>query len=163
MGRSITFPVITQPQYANPKQYENIILRASLVGSAILRVGDVARAEFGLQQYIVDSKMNGVPATIIAVYQQPGANGLVVSDAVRKTMEEMKASFPDGMEYLVALDTNDFVRLSIKEVLKTLLEAVVLVILVVYLFLQSFRTTLICTVAMIALIATFAGMLALGF
>jgi multidrug efflux pump len=160
----LTFPVITQPQYTDPKQYENIILRASQDGSAIVRVGDVARAEFGLQQYIVDSKMNGVPATIIAVYQQPGANGLVVSAAVRKTLEEMKVSFPDGMEYLVALDTNDFVRLSIKEVLKTLLEAVVLVILVVYLFLQSFRTTLICTVAiMIALIATFAGMLALGF
>jgi len=160
----LTFPVITQPQYTDPKQYENIILRASQDGSAIVRIGDVARAEFGLQQYIVDSKMNGVPATIIAVYQQPGANGLVVSDAVRKTMEQMKASFPDGMEYLVALDTNDFVRLSIKEVLKTLLEAVVLVVLVVYLFLQSFRTTLICTVAIvIALIATFAGMLALGF
>src|SRR4030095_7476289 len=160
----LTFPVITQPQYTDPRQYENVILAASRDGSASVRVGDVARAEIGLQQYIVDSKMNGVPATVIAVYQQPGANGLVVSAAVRKTMEEMKASFPDGMEYLVALDTNDFVRLSIKEVLKTLLEAVVLVVLVVYLFLQSFRTTLICTVAIvIALIATFAGMLALGF
>jgi multidrug efflux pump len=160
----LTFPVITQPQYTQPKQYENIILRASQDGSAIVRVGDVARAEIGLQQYIVDSRMNGVPATIIAVYQQPGANGLVVSDAVRKTMEQMKGSFPDGMEYLIALDTNDFVRLSIKEVIKTLFEAIVLVILVVYLFLQSFRTTIICSVAiMIALIATFSGMLALGF
>ena len=160
----LTFPVITQPQYTDPKQYENIILRASQDGSAIVRVGDVARAEIGLQQYIVDSRMNGVPATIIAVYQQPGANGLVVSDAVRKTMEQMKASFPDGMEYLIALDTNDFVRLSIKEVIKTLFEAIVLVILVVYLFLQSFRTTIICSVAIvIALIATFTGMLALGF
>jgi multidrug efflux pump len=79
-------------------------------------------------------------------------------------MEQMKASFPDGMEYLISLDTNDFVRLSIKEVIKTLVEAVVLVILVVYLFLQSFRTTIICTIAIcVALIATFAGMLALGF
>src|SRR4249920_2892360 len=68
----LTFPVITQPQYTDPKQYENIILRASQDGSAIVRVGDVARAEFGLQQYIVDSKMNGTPATFIAVYQQPG-------------------------------------------------------------------------------------------
>jgi multidrug efflux pump len=160
----LTFPVITQPQFTDPKQYENIILRASQDGSAIVRVGDVARAEFGLQQYIVDSKMNGVPATFIAVYQQPGANGLVVSNAVRKTMEQMKASFPDGMEYKIALDTNDFVRLSIKEVIKTLFEAVVLVILIVYLFLQSFRTTLICSVAIvIALVATFTGMLALGF
>ena len=76
----LTFPVITQPQYTEPSQYLNIILRASQDGSAIVRVGDVARAEIGLQQYIVDSRMNGVPATIIAVYQQPGANGLVVSD-----------------------------------------------------------------------------------
>ncbi len=76
----------------------------------------------------------------------------------------MKSSFPDGMDYIVALDTNDFVRLSIKEVIKTLFEAIVLVMLVVYLFLQSFRTTIICTVAIvIALIATFSGMLALGF
>ncbi|HEX9301630.1 MAG TPA: multidrug efflux RND transporter permease subunit [Casimicrobiaceae bacterium] len=160
----LTFPVITQPQYTEPKQYENIILRASQDGSAIVRVGDVARAEIGLQQYIADSKVNGVAATVIAVYQQPGANGLLVSKAVRQTMEQMKAGFPDGMEYLIALDTNDFVRLSIKEVIKTLFEAIVLVVLVVYLFLQSLRTTVICSVAIvIALIATFTGMLALGF
>jgi len=160
----LTFPVITQPQYTDPRQYEAIILRASQDGSAIVRVGDVARAEIGLQQYIVDSKLNAVPATVIAVYQQPGANGLQVSKAVRRTMEDMKASFPDGMDYLVSLDTNDFVRLSIKEVVKTLFEAIVLVVLVVYLFLQSFRTTVICAVAIcVALIATFAGMMALGF
>ncbi len=160
----LTFPVITQPQYTDPRQYENIILRASQDGSAIVRVGDVARAEIGLQQYIVNSQMNGTAATIIAVYQQPGANGLAVSKAVRETMAQMKTKFPDGMEYIVALDTNDFVRLSIKEVIKTLFEAIVLVVLVVYLFLQSFRTTIICSVAIvIALIATFSGMLALGF
>ena len=145
----LTFPVVTQPQYTEPGQYLNIILRASQDGSAIVRVGDVARAEIGLQQYIVDSKLNGVPATIIAVYQQPGANGLVVSKAVRETMEQMKARFPDGMDYLISLDTNDFVRLSIKEVIKTLFEAIVLVVLVVYLFLQSFRTTIICSVAIV--------------
>jgi len=160
----LTFPVITQPQYTDPRQYEAIILRAAQDGSALVRVGDVARAEIGLQQYIVDSKLNAVPATVIAVYQQPGANGLQVSKAVRQTMEEMKASFPDGMDYVVSLDTNDFVRLSIKEVVKTLFEAIALVVLVVYLFLQSFRTTIICAIAIcVALIATFAGMLALGF
>jgi len=160
----LTFPVVTQPQFTEARQYENIILRASQDGSAIVRVGDVARAEIGLQQYIVDSKLNGVNATIIAVYQQPGANGLVVSKAVRETMEQMKARFPDGMDYLISLDTNDFVRLSIKEVIKTLFEAIVLVVLVVYLFLQSFRTTIICSVAIVvALVATFTGMLALGF
>ncbi len=160
----LTFPVVTQPQYTEPIQYENIILRANQDGSAIVRVGDVARAEIGLKQYIVNSKLNGVPATFIAVYQQPGANGLVVSKAVRETLEQMKSRFPEGMDYLISLDTNDFVRASIKEVIETQLIAVVLVVLVVYLFLQSFRTTIICTVAIVvALITTFAGMLALGF
>jgi multidrug efflux pump len=160
----LTFPVVTQAQYTDPRQYENIILRASQDGNAIVRVGDVARAEIGLKQYIVNSKLNNVPATFIAVYQQPGANGLIVSRAVRDTLEQMKARFPEGMEYMVSLDTNDFVRLSIKEVIKTLFEAIVLVVLIVYLFLQSFRTTVICSVAIVvALIATFTGMLAMGF
>ena len=92
----LTFPVVTQGQYTDPRQYLNIILRASQDGSAIVRLGDVARAEIGLKQYIVDSKLNGIPATFIAVYLQPGANGLVVSKAVRETLEEMKSRFPEG-------------------------------------------------------------------
>ncbi len=98
------------------------------------------------------------------MYQQPGANGLDVSKGVRKIMEELKRTMPDGIEYVIALDTTDFVRLSIEEVIDTLFEAVLLVVLVVYLFLQSFRSTIICTVAIfVALIGTFSGMLALGF
>jgi multidrug efflux pump len=160
----LSFPVVTQRPFTDPKQYEKIILRASQDGSAIVRVGDVARASVGLQQYIVDSRLNNQPATFIAVYQQAGANGLVVSAAVRKTLEEMKSRFPDGIEYAIALDTNDFVRLSIEEVIHTLIVAVLLVVLVVYLFLQSLRTTFICAVAIVvALVTTFAGMLALGF
>jgi multidrug efflux pump len=160
----LTFPVVTQAPFTDPRQYEQIILRASQDGSAIVRLGDVARAEVGLRQYIVDTRMNGVPSTAIAVYLQPGANGLKVSDAVRKTLAEMKPRFPEGIDYVVALDTNDFVRLSVEEVLHTLFEAIALVVLVVYLFLQSFRTTIICTVAIIvSLVTTFAGMLALGF
>jgi multidrug efflux pump len=160
----LTFPVVTQAPFTDPRQYEEIILRASQDGSAIVRLGDVARAEVGLRQYIVDTKMNGVPSTAIAVYLQPGANGLKVSEGVRKTLAEMKSRFPEGIEYVVALDTNDFVKLSIEEVIKTLFEAIALVVLVVYLFLQSFRTTIICIVAiLVSLITTFAGMLALGF
>ena len=160
----LTFPVVTQAPFTDPRQYEQIILRASQDGSAIVRLGDVARAEVGLRQYIVDSKLNGTPATAIAVYLQPGANGLAVSAGVRKTLQDLKARFPEGLDYAVSLDTNDFVRLSIEEVVKTLIEAIALVVLVVYLFLQSIRTTVICTVAIIvALVATFAGMLALGF
>ena len=160
----LTFPVVTQSQFTDPRQYLNIILRGSQDGSAIVRLGDVARAEVGLRQYIIDSKLDDSPATFIAVYQQPGANGLAVSAAVRKALEEMKSRFPDGLDYVIALDTNDFVRLSIEEVLKTLVEALVLVVLVVYLFLQSLRTTFICAIAIVvALVASFTGMLALGF
>jgi len=160
----LTFPVVTQRPFTDPKQYERIILRASQDGASIVRVGDVARAEVGLRQYIVDGRLNNEPATYIAVYQQAGANGLIVSAAVRQTLAEMKNRFPDGIDYAIALDTNDFVRLSIEEVIHTLIEAVILVVLVVFLFLQSIRTTLICAVAIVvALVSTFAGMLALGF
>ncbi len=160
----LSFPVVTQSPSADPRQYEQIILRGSQDASAIVRVGDVARAEVGLRQYIVDTQLNREPTTFIAIYQQPGANGLWVSKSVRAAIDEMKARFPEGLDVVVSLDTNDFVRLSIEEVVKTLLEAIVLVVLVVYLFLQSLRTTLICTVAiLVALIGTFCGMLALGF
>jgi len=160
----MTFPVITQSPFMEAAQYENIILRASQDGSAIVRVRDVARAETGRRQYIDDNRFNGSFTSPIIIYQQPGANGLDVSKAVRKTMEEMKKTMPAGLDYTIALDTNDFVRISIEEVLHTLLEAIVLVVLVVYLFLQSLRATLICTVAIfVSLIGTFLGMLALGF
>jgi multidrug efflux pump len=160
----LTFPVVTQAPFVQPSEYENIILRANPDGSAIVRVKDVARAEVGRRQYIDDNRLNGMPATPIIVYQQPGANGLDVSKQVRKVMEDMKSTMPDGIEYVIALDTTDFVRISIDEVIHTLFEAVLLVILVVYFFLQSFRSTIICIVAVfVSLIGTFAGMLALGF
>jgi multidrug efflux pump len=160
----LTFPVITQRPFTDPSQYENIILRANRDGSAVVRLKDVARAEVGLSQYIIDSKLNAKPATFIAVYQQAGANGLKVSKEVRKALAEMKTGFPEGLDYVVSLDTTDFVRLSIKEVEHTLIEAVILVVLVVFLFLQNFRATIICTIAIfVALIGTFTGMLALGF
>src|SRR5512135_2861989 len=86
----LTFPVVTQGPFTDPRQYEQIILRASQDGSAIVRLGDVARVEVGLRQYVVDSRLDGTPAAAVAVYLQPGANGLAVSDAVRKTMQELK-------------------------------------------------------------------------
>jgi multidrug efflux pump len=160
----LTFPVVTQPQFVTPGQYEDIILKTAHDGSAIVRVKDVARAEMGRKLYVDDNKLNGMPATPIAIYQQPGANGIEVSKAVRKTLENLKRTMPAGIEYVIALDTTDFVRLSVKEVVHTLFEAILLVIGVVYLFLQSFRATIICIVAIfVSLIGTFAGMLALGF
>lgn len=160
----LTFPVITQHPFIHASNYENIILRADQTGSAIVRIGDVGRAELGRKQYIDRNIFNGVPTTPIAIYQQPGANGLDVSTAVRRTMEDLKKTMPEGIEYTIALDTTDFVRLSIEEVIHTLFEAIVLVVLVVYLFLQNFRATVICTSAIfVALIGTFTGFLALGF
>ena len=159
-----TFPVVTQPRFVEPSEYEKIILRASPDGSAIVKLRDVARADVGLRLYTNENKLDGAPATMIAVYQQAGANGLEVSKAVRETMEGLKRTMPNGIDYLVALDTTDFVRISIEEVVHTLFEAVILVVLVVYLFLQSFRATVICTTAIfVALVGTFSGMLALGF
>jgi multidrug efflux pump len=160
----LTFPVITQGPFTQPSQYENIILRGGPGEAAIVHLKDVARVEVGLRQYVMDSKLNGVPATFIAVYQQPGANALKVSKAVKQALASMKARFPDGLDYVVSLDTTEFVQLSIDEVIHTLFEAILLVVLVVYLFLQSFRSTLICSTAVVvALLGTFPLMLALGF
>ncbi len=160
----LTFPVVTQQPYTDPADYENIILRGGQGEGAIVRLRDVARVEVGLKQYVVDSRLNGIPATLIAVYQQPGANALQVSSAVRAALENMKARFPDGIDYKISLDTTEFVRMSIDEVKTTLFEAIALVVLVVYLFLQNFRATLICSTAvMVALLGTFPFMLALGF
>ena len=164
-GRSeLTVPVVTQGPSSDPASYEGIILRGGQGEGAIVRLRDVARVEKGRLAYVIDAKLNGLPATFVAVYQQPGANGLEVSRAVHAALEAMKPQFPDGLDYVVSLDTTDFVRLSIDEVVTTLLEALALVILVVYLFLQSFRATLICSAAvMVALLGTFPAMLALGF
>ncbi|GLI33502.1 hypothetical protein DAMNIGENAA_09350 [Desulforhabdus amnigena] len=120
----LTFPVVTQAPFVTPSQYEDIILRAGEDGSAIVRLRDIARAEVGRRLYIDDNRLNGTPATFIAIYQQPGANGLDVSKAVRKTLQDMKRTIPDGIDYLIALDTTDFVRLSIEEVIHTLFEAI---------------------------------------
>ncbi|MGC9193908.1 MAG: efflux RND transporter permease subunit [Syntrophobacteraceae bacterium] len=160
----LTLPVVTQAPFVKPSEYENIILRANRDGSAIVRLKDVARAEIGRKAYFDATYLNGSPSALIAVYQQPGANGLEVSKAVRQTLANLQRTLPDGIQCKVVLDTTDFVSLSIEEIIHTLIEAIILVVLIVYLFLQSFRATLICTVAIfVALIGTFPGMLAMGF
>lgn len=160
-----TFPMTVQQQFTKGSEYENLILRTnSKDGSAIVRLGDVGRAETGFQQYLSYNKINGQNTALIVVYQQPGANGIQVSNAVRALLAEMKPSFPSGIDYTIALDTNDFVRLSIKEVIVTLFEALLLVIVVMYIFLQSVRASAIATLAiLISITGTFAGMLVLGF
>jgi multidrug efflux pump len=139
-------------------------LRASNNGAAIVRLKDVGRAELGQKDYSLRSTYQGRPATLIAVYQQPGANALDVSAAVTKTLSDMKATFPEGIEYKIVMDTTDFTRASITEVIRTFFEALVLVVIVVYIFLQSLRATLIPVLAVpVSIVGTFIGMSALGF
>lgn len=160
----LTFPVVAGGRFSDPTEFERIILRTDSKGAAIVRLGDVGRAEVGQKDYLVRATMNGKPTTLISVYQQAGSNALQVAKDVRATMTELKKTFPEGMDYLVSLDTTTFVQDSIDEVVHTLFEAVVLVVLVVYLFLQNIRATIIPTVAVVvSLVGTFIGMTMLGF
>ncbi len=160
----MTFPVVTEGRFSEPAEFEEIILRADSKGTAIVRLKDVGRATEGLKQYLLRSSLNGSPSTFIAVYQQPGSNALEVAQNIRALMKELEQGFPEGIEYTVSLDTTKFVQASIKEVVETLIIAVILVVLVTYLFLQSINATLIPTVAIfVSIIGTFVGMMALGF
>ncbi|WP_421188154.1 efflux RND transporter permease subunit [Aeromonas enteropelogenes] len=158
-----TYTVQTKGRLDDVKEFENIIIRAMPDGSKI-RVRDVARVELGGKDYDVLARANGKPAIGIATYLQPGANAVAVADQVRETMDRLQGRFPQDVEYQIPYDTTEFVKISIEEVVKTLLEAIVLVFVVVYLFLQNFRATLIpCIAVPVSLIGTFAGMLMLGF
>ncbi len=159
-----TFPVATLGRLTEPSQFDNIILRAESAGASIVRVKDIGRAALGQKDYSLRGRYNGKTATLMAVYQQPGANALEVSRLVRAKLEELKKSFPQGMEYDIALDTTTFVKESIAEVGHTFRDAVILVILVVFLFLQSFRATLVPILAVpVSIIGAFIGMTAFGF
>ncbi|MGO4809893.1 efflux RND transporter permease subunit [Cupriavidus sp. 2MCAB6] len=159
-----SFAVTTTGRLSNPAEFENIILRAASGDAAMVRLKDVGRAELGSKDYSIRSKFQGKPATVIAVYQQPGANALDVSNQVRKTLAEMKKSFPEGLEYEIAMDTTEFTRASISDVIHTFFEALVLVVIVVFVFLQSLRATLIPVLAVpVSIVGTCMGMMALGF
>jgi multidrug efflux pump len=159
-----TFPVTTPGLLTEPHEFENIILRAEEQGAAITRIKNVGRADLGRKDYSIRSKYQGKDATLIVVYQQPGANALDVADQVYATLERLSKSFPDGLEYDVALDTTKFVQASIDEVVHTFFEAVVLVVLVVFVFLHSLRLTIIPTLAVpVSILGAMIGMLAFGF
>ncbi|MEX5686206.1 efflux RND transporter permease subunit [Pseudomonas silesiensis] len=159
-----SFAVTTKGRLTEPAEFENIILRASNDGAAIVRLKDIGRAELGQKDYSLRSTYQGRPATLIAVYQQPGANALDVSAAVTSTLAQMKTTFPEGIEYKIVMDTTAFTRASISEVIHTFFEALVLVVVVVFIFLQSLRATLIPVLAVpVSIVGTFIGMSALGF
>ncbi len=162
-SQQLIYTVNARGRLLEPEQFGNIILRADGPQGA-LYLKDVARIELGAQSYDVRTALNGQPGAGIPIFLQPGANALETADALFAKMDELKTYFPEGMDYVVPYDTSLFVKASIWEVVKTLGEAMILVILVVYLFLQSWRATLIPIVAVpISLIGTFAGLWLFGF
>ncbi len=158
-----TYSVNTKGRLVDEKEFGNIILKSDDKGG-ILRLKDVARIELGAQDYSVNSFFNGEPAVAFAIYLQPGANALETAGLIRQKMEEVSKSFPEGISYEIPYDTTVFVDVSINEVIHTFFEAVLLVIAVVYLFLQNMRATLIPILAVpVSIIGAFAGMYVLGF
>jgi HAE1 family hydrophobic/amphiphilic exporter-1 len=156
------YSVTTLGRLNDVEQFEQLVVKVGEDGS-LLRLRDVARVELGAQSYNWEVSLNGSPSIAMAVYQLPGANALDVADAVRAEMDRLAEDFPPGLEYRIAYDTTKFVTASIAEVIETLIVAVLLVVLTVYVFLQDFRTTLIPAATIpVSLVGTLAVMLALG-
>lgn len=162
-NQQFQYTLQAQGRLKNVEEFGNIIIRANNDGS-FLRLKDIARLELGSQSYTADTKLNNHPSATVAIYQSPGANALEVADAVYAKMEQLKLRFPAGMEYLVLYDTTRFVRASVTEVVQTLFITFALVVLVTYLFLGDWRSTLIPTIAIpVSLIGTFAVLYLVGF
>jgi HAE1 family hydrophobic/amphiphilic exporter-1 len=153
--QQFTYAVLAQGRLRSPEEFGNIVVREAANGG-LVRVKDVARVELGAQDYSIISRLNGKPSAIIAVYQLPGSNAVQAADGVRKLMSEMKQRFPEDADYAISLDQTRPVTEGIKEIVETLLIALALVILVVYVFLQDWRATLIPTLAVpVSLVGTF--------
>ena len=162
-SQALIYTVTAQGRLIQPEEFGNIVLRSSGPGG-VLRVKDIARIELGAVSYDAYTTVDGRPTIGTAVFLQSGANALNVANSVRKTMEEIAKGFPAGVSYLIPFDTTRFVQASIKEVIHTLFIAALLVLAVVFVFLQSWRATLIPFIAVpISLIGSFAGLYAFGF
>ena len=152
-----------QGRLSTPEEFGNVVVRAT-EGGSFVRLKDVARIELGARLLETQGRFGGLPAAVVGIYQAPGGNAIASAEAVRKILEEAKAGFPSGMGYEITYDTTKFVEESIHEVAKTLFEAFILVVIVVFLFLGSVRATIIPLIAVpVSLIGTFAVMMALGF
>jgi multidrug efflux pump len=162
-GAELNAAILTQSRFTTPEQFANIILRANPDGS-IIRLGDVARVELGAASYGFDLELNGKPSAGMAIQLTPGANALAVANAVKERMAQLSVSFPPDIGWTVPFDSTPFVSASVKSVVETLAEAMVLVFLVMYLFLQNWRATLIPTIVVpIALSGACLGLWLLGF
>jgi HAE1 family hydrophobic/amphiphilic exporter-1 len=162
-GQDFTYSVRAQGRLTSPEEFGEIVVRATTDGG-IVRVKDVARVELGAQDYSIIGHLNGQPSAIVAVYQLPGSNAVQAAQGVKALLAEQKRRLPRGVDYTIALDTTRAVTEGIKEIVETLLIAIVLVILVVYVFLQSWRATLIPLLAVpVSLVGTFVVFPAFGF
>src|ERR1700689_4747090 len=162
-GQEFTYSVLAQGRLVSPEEFGEIVVRETPT-NGLVRVKDVARVELGAQDYSVSSRMNGQPSAIIAIYQLPGSNAVDAAAGVRKLMEKMKQRFPQDMDYSIALDQTRSVTEGIKEIVETLVIALILVILVVYIFLQGWRATLIPLLAVpVSLVGTFIFFPVFGF
>src|SRR5712671_893529 len=162
-GQENTFTVRAKGRLQTPEEFGHVVVRSQPDGS-VVRLKDVSRIELGALAYKQIGRLNGLPSAIVAVFQTPGSNALAIADGVKKTLEDLKARFPDDVAYGYALDSTRPVTEGIREIVKTLVEAMILVILVVFLFLQNWRATLIPMAAVpVSLIGTFAVFPLLGF
>jgi hydrophobe/amphiphile efflux-1 (HAE1) family protein len=162
-GQQLNATILAQSRMETPEQFAAILLRANPDGSQV-RLRDVARVELGAENYEIEAKYNGMPTAALAIKLATGANALDTVKAVRAEFEALKPFFPEGVEVVVPYDTTPFVSLSIEEVIKTLIEAIILVFVVMYVFLQNFRATLIPTIAVpVVLLGTFGVLAACGF
>ena len=163
-GQAIVYTVTASGRLIEPEEFGEIVVRASGQPGGILRLKDIARIELGALNYDTSNTLDGQPTIGMATFLQPGANALEVADLVRKRMSELRPSFPGGVDYAIPFDTTRFVDASIKEVNKTIFEAALLVLAVVFLFLQTWRATIIPMIAVpVSLIGAFAGLWAVGF
>lgn len=162
-GQEINASIVVQTRLSTPEEFRNILLRVNQDGSQV-RLGDVARVELGGENYQFETEYNNLPAAGLAITLAAGANALDTADAVRKRIGELQTFFPANLEVVYPFDTTPFVKLSIESVVHTLIEAIVLVFLVMYLFLQNFRATLIPTIAVpVVLLGTFAVLSVFGY
>src|SRR6476661_5422403 len=163
VGQQITATVVVKGQLSSIEQFGNIVLRANPDGSTV-RLKDVARIEIGGQAYTTSARLNGRPSTGIGVQLSPTGNALETAQLIKTRMTELSKYFPQGMKYAIPYDSTKFIQISISQVIETLIEAVILVFIVMYVFLQNIRYTLIPTIVVpVALLGSFATLLALGF
>jgi HAE1 family hydrophobic/amphiphilic exporter-1 len=163
-GTKFSYVVRTQDRLQRPEEFNEIVVRSDPTTGSLVRLKDVARIELGTQLYNSAARYNGGSAAVLAIYQVPGSNALDVATKIRSTMDELSKRFPEGVEYIVSLDTTKAVTAGLDEIVHTLRDAMILVVLVVFLFLQSWRATLIpILVVPVALIATFTVFPLLGF